>query len=184
MSERNRSLTTRCAEFIFLRLRPLTRWLYRMQGTGLPRIAELVRKAVARYSLKTGCAREIWIYDFCDHAAFCCDLSEHMGGQIFFRGSYSEGQLPLLAELLPTDGVFVDVRANHGEFSICAASFMPKGVVYSYEPMEGNIIKLRNNIKRNGFDSIKLYEFGLSDANKENVPIYTREPLKNALTLA
>lgn len=162
-------------EGLLHQLRPIFLWLYRMQGTGLPRIGESLRKMVARYSLKTGCFREIWVDDLCGRGAFCCDLSEHMGGQIFFRGCYSEGQLPLLAELLPQDCVFVDVGANHGEFSICAASVARDGNVYAYEPMKDNIRKLRKNIDRNGFKNIFVQEYGLSNIDSRDVPIYTRE---------
>lgn len=145
-----------------------------MQGTGLPRIAEFLRKAVGNYALKNDVLRNIWIDDFCGNAKFNCDLSEHMGGQIFFRGVYSEGQLDLLRELMPVEGYFVDIGANHGEFTICAAKAIKAKQVYAFEPMADNLRKLELNVCSNQLGNVEIIPFGLSDSSAEDIPIYSK----------
>lgn len=146
--------------------------MYRMQGTGLPRIAEAIRRRVARWAgLHRGKAT-IWIDDFCGGLRFCCDLSEHMGSQIFFKGSYSGGQLKVLRDLLTPDSVFVDVGANHGEFTVCAADQVSKGHVFAFEPVPTIRERLERNVVANGFENVTIHPVGLSDTQQDDVPIY------------
>ena len=69
------------------------RSLYACKGTGLPRIAEFIRKMQAKRHPMT----EVVIDDFGGGARFSCRLGEHMGSQIYWRGAYSGAQLRVLA---------------------------------------------------------------------------------------
>lgn len=153
-------------------MRQTTRFLYRLQGTGLPRLAESIRKQTARIARSKGRAAHAWIDDFCGDLRFRCDLSEHMGSQIFFRGAYSGDQLLLLKRLLGRNSVFVDVGANQGEFTICAAAMVPDGAVHAFEPVSALRKRLQINIDANGFQNITIYPVGLSDQKRDDVPIY------------
>ncbi len=152
--------------------RLVARNLYRMQGTGLPRISETIRRRMARIAAMRPENGPVWIEDFCGDLRFCCDLSEHMGSQIFFRGSYSGGQLVVLRRLLSPDAVFVDAGANQGEFTVCAAGRLPDGHVFAFEPVPAVRERLERNVAGNGFGNVTIHSVGLSDENQDDVPIY------------
>jgi FkbM family methyltransferase len=152
--------------------RLVARNMYRMQGTGLPRISEAIRRRVARGAAMQPEKGSVWIDDFCGDLRFCCDLSEHMGSQIFFRGSYSGGQLVVLRRLLSPDAVFVDAGANQGEFTVCAAGRLPDGHVFAFEPVPAVRERLERNVAGNGFGNVTICPVGLSDENQDDVPIY------------
>jgi FkbM family methyltransferase len=95
------------------------------------------------------------------------------GGQIFFRGVYSEGQLDLLSDIMPKHGVFVDIGANHGEFVICAAAALRAERVYAFEPMAGNIKRLESNVRANRLSNVEIIACGLSNKSAEDMPIYS-----------
>lgn len=147
-------------------LRRFTRFLYRFNGTGLPRIAEYIRKKVA----VNAPSKAILINDFFD-AKFYCHLQEHMGGMIFFRGSYSGEQLDIVKKVLPVDGVFMDIGANHGEFTVFAAQVATKGRVLSFEPIKKHLERLNRNIKINNFDNVEVFPVALADKEGE-FPVY------------
>lgn len=154
--------------------RVVARILYGLPGTGLPRIAEYLRRSAARKAIRPGHQPFVWIDDFCGNLKFCCDLTEHMGSQIFFKGSYSGEQLTLLRRLLREDSVFVDVGANQGEFTICAAGLIDpkKGAVHAFEPVSTVRTRLERNVAANGFTHVTIHSTGLSDMAANDVPIY------------
>lgn len=151
---------------IYHMLRRLTRILYKWEGTGLPRVAEWIRKAVARH----GPEHHILIGDHWG-GRFFCNLREHMGGIIFFRGSYSRGHLDLLVRMLPVNGVFLDVGANQGEFSVAAALKAGEGKVLAFEPVYDFRVKLEMNLKINGLRNVSILPFALGD-RIGTLPIY------------
>jgi FkbM family methyltransferase len=143
-----------------------------MQGTGLPRIAEYIRRQVATSRASTVRESNYWISDFMGEIKICCDLSEHMGSQIFFRGAYSFDQLMLIKALASEPLVFVDVGANQGEFALFVASLSEKNHVLAFEPTRKMLERLQSNISANNFTNVTVMDFGLSNTAQDNVPIY------------
>jgi len=113
----------------------------------------------------------LMIKDFRGDARFMCFLREHMGGQIFFRGSYSGDQLGIVERLLDASSVFVDVGANHGEFSITAARVAKNGKIIAFEPVVEYRERLLENIRINKFRNIQVVPVALGDQAGE-LPIY------------
>jgi FkbM family methyltransferase len=148
-------------------LRRLTRFAYKVKGIGLGRACEFVRRTVAKHAPLT----PLPIDDFRGTARFNCLLGEHMGSQIFFRGSYSGDQLRLLETLLGDDGVFIDVGANQGEFTIAAANVSRRGAVIAFEPVAEYRQRLLENIQLNGFNNVVVIPTALGE-NEESLPIY------------
>lgn len=133
--------------------------LYRLQGTGIPRIAEFVRKSWA----KSHRDYEIVIDNFCGDLKFTCSLREHMGSQIYWRGSYSGDQLDLLANLLQPGDNFVDLGANQGEFTILAAKLVgEEGQVYAFEPSPTMRQRLTGNIGLNKFSNVQVEHYAVA----------------------
>jgi FkbM family methyltransferase len=94
-----------------------------------------------------------------------------MGSQIFFRGSYSGDQLQLLEALLGDDGVFIDVGANQGEFTIAAANVARRGAVIALEPVAEYRQRLVENIQLNDFRNVVVIPAALGES-EGSLPIY------------
>ncbi len=144
---------------LFYLLRRFTTVAYRIHGIGLGRLCEMIRKWAAR----SAPAEPLLIQDFMGRGRFWCYLREHMGSQIFFRGSYSTDCLEVLRQRLKPDSVFLDIGANHGEFSIAAALMAPLGRVIAFEPMPRNVERLQANIALNELASVRVMPVGLGD---------------------
>lgn len=149
-----------------IHLRRVTKLAYKYRG--FARLAETIRKFYSRSQ------KVFLLNDFDDSLFFYCRLDEHMGSQIFWRGFYSGEQLKLLNQLLTPDMVFVDVGANHGEFTAFAAKRLKEGQVIAFEPVSSLFQKLKQNVDVNAFSNVKLIPKGLSDKNSI-VNIYTTE---------
>ncbi len=154
-------------KFFFYILRFFTVPAYRIRGIGLGRLCEFIRRWSANYAPDA----PLLIKDFRENAKFRCFLKEHMGGQIFFRGSYSGDQLILLEKLLKADSVFLDIGANQGEFSIAAARVVVQGRVIAFEPVSEYRERLLENIKINDFRNIKIVPVALGEQDGE-LPIF------------
>ncbi|MBA2661998.1 MAG: FkbM family methyltransferase [Bradymonadaceae bacterium] len=100
--------------------------------------------------------------DFDGDLRFQLALNEHMGSQIFWRGYYSEPQLQFLAHMLESDHSFIDVGANHGEFTVFAAKRLPRGRVVAFEPTSRLFERLTANVAHNAFENVVLKQQGLS----------------------
>lgn len=162
--------------------RRLARMLYGMRGTGLPRLADALRRREAARARSAPGDVDVWIDDFRGALRFCCDLSEHMGSRIFFRGSHSGAQLDLVERLLEADSVFVDVGANQGEFTVCAAARVSRGRVIAFEPVPALRARLERNVDANGFRNVEIHAFGLSDRPRDGVPIFVDEHVTDDCT--
>lgn len=74
---------------------------------------------------------------------------------LHLRGEYEPKQTQMLLELLPRDGVFIDVGANMGYFSILAASRVgANGRVFAFEPAADIYDLLSRNIVLNRMERI------------------------------
>lgn len=87
-----------------------------------------------------------------------------MGSQIYWRGAYSGAQLKVLASLLQPGGVFVDLGANQGEFTVFAASLVGEhGRVFAFEPSAVMQQRLLNNVSLNGFVQVCIEPMAVAD---------------------
>ena len=79
-------------------------------------------------------------------------------GIYIFRDSI-EPEFPYLEEFLNPSGVFVDVGANTGIYTIKAAKYFSNhgGVVLALEPFVDVLAVLFHNIQANKFTNVKLY---------------------------
>ena len=74
--------------------------------------------------------------------------------RMILSGSY-EPYTVCVQRLLPENGVFVDIGANVGWFSLIAAQRVgPRGKVYAFEPHPDVYPLLVKNIKVNGFENV------------------------------
>lgn len=137
-------------------------------GMIIVRTSRWMRKAF--YS--PSAAPEWRIVRFAGHLRMKVDRNSYMGGSIYWCGFHHLQEMLYLRRRLTPDMGFVDVGANQGEFSLYAASRLREGQVISFEPVTKLRQVLIDNIQLNGFRTVEVHAFGLSD-KKGSLPIYT-----------
>lgn len=152
---------------VYYYLRHFTQPAYRIRGIGLGRVCELIRRVAAKYAPP----EPLIVENFRGDARFRCFLKEHMGGQIFFKGSYSGDQLELLEQILNKESVFIDAGANQGEFSVAAARLVLQGTVIAFEPVREYRERLLENSRLNAFTNIRIFPVALGES-EGLLPIY------------
>lgn len=127
-------------------LRPLSVAAARLQGTGLPRLSEALR----RHYQRQWPGQEIRVDNFQGDLRLAVDLRDEMGSRIFWFDAYSRSELKLLGRLLSPGDVFIDVGANIGEFSLTAARLVgTTGRVIAVEPVPFIRAKLERHVQWN-----------------------------------
>ena len=72
----------------------------------------------------------------------------------------------IFCDVVKTSGVFFDIGANIGYYSLLASSIKNKNItVYAFEPMPSAFQYLEENIRLNGFQNIHPELIALSDSN-------------------
>lgn len=72
----------------------------------------------------------------------------------------------------PAGGVFIDVGANKGDFSLAAAKIAgDKGTVFSFEPEPENCGWIEKSVRLNGYKNIFLHQVALGNENG-SAPFY------------
>lgn len=85
---------------------------------------------------------------------------------LFRQGTYEHGTLSFIRQALRPGDVFLDVGANIGLMSLCAASALRgTGKVLSFEPMKATFETLTRNIQFNGFGNIEAFNLALGAAD-------------------
>jgi FkbM family methyltransferase len=98
-------------------------------------------------------------------------LSDHIESQVFWQGfqEADEGAIKILKNRLPVDGIFIDVGANIGTFTLVAAHQASRGQVHAFEPSAHHFARLARNVKLNHFSNVVLNRKGLYDQQGEAV---------------
>lgn len=91
--------------------------------------------------------------------------TDFMHGLIAFTGMYEDTLTHELSKKAKNGGVFVDVGANAGYFSLIWAALNPCNTVLAFEPSPTNVQLVEYNIRANCLsDRIKIYPFALGKA--------------------
>lgn len=86
------------------------------------------------------------------------------GRGIYMKGEAIEPEFEHLEKFLDAEGVFVDVGANTGIYTVKAAKhFNHKGVVLALEPFPDVMATLYHSIQANGFTNVRLRNFCAGD---------------------
>lgn len=79
------------------------------------------------------------------------------------QGDWFEDEIRFMRAIIEPDGVFIDIGANYGLYSLAAARLSPRGRVWSYEPAMATAACLTRSIDENRFDNITLTRQAVSD---------------------
>ncbi|MDC9722674.1 MAG: FkbM family methyltransferase [Urechidicola sp.] len=121
--------------------------------------------------LKLG-ADSIVITKMEDGTNMIVDLTTRTERNSYYTGRYDKDVLELIHNLIDSNSTFLDIGANIGYYSVSIANHFKtqksKGKVISFEPFEGNFLRLNENIDINKLNSFCiLNNFGLSDKSDE-----------------
>lgn len=96
---------------------------------------------------------------------------------IYVRGIYDPNQLVAIKTLLPKGGIFIDVGANMGYFSVFAAKIVgDKGRVIAIEPSSREFDRLEHNLKLNRLKNASAHRLAITDkVGKTKISIATDE---------
>lgn len=96
----------------------------------------------------------------------CVDCNLYFAPQL-----YEQKEIHYLLQKLPKQGVFIDVGANIGFWSLMFAEKFPQAKIYSIEANPSTFDLLRENIEINKFLNIYSINIGVSDKIGE-LPLY------------
>ena len=81
-----------------------------------------------------------------------------------YRGTYEPSTTKLIVENMPQSGVFIDVGANMGWYSLHVAHHCKQSTIHAFEPGQLAYSNLTRNVERNGFEErILLHNIVASD---------------------
>jgi FkbM family methyltransferase len=87
---------------------------------------------------------------------------------LFKAGDYELPIQRMVEEYLPEGGVFYDVGANLGFFSVLAGRLAgARGAVYAFEPVPGNAARIQKNASLNGLSNVRVVGAAVSDVSGE-----------------
>lgn len=110
--------------------------------------------------------------------SFFIDSASEFGYRIILDGTYELGMVEILKRFLNPGGVFIDLGANEGYFSVIASRLVGReGRVIAVEPQERLKEIIKKNSELNGCDNIDLVSIAVSD--KEGIGYLYMSPDMN-----
>ena len=102
-----------------------------------------------------------------DNILLTLNLKNPIDRQIFFRDNYETEQIEYLKQLIKKFNIkiFIDIGAHMGIYSTLISNETKK--VYAFEPYKENFDQLKLNKKLNNLDNLNIYNYALSDENKQ-----------------
>jgi FkbM family methyltransferase len=94
--------------------------------------------------------------------------SETIGWAWLVYGSFERAELAYASERAGKGGWVFDVGGNVGVFSVSVAQFVSPGArVVAFEPLPGNVSRLRENLERSGLGNVDIVQVAAASAPGE-----------------
>jgi FkbM family methyltransferase len=103
------------------------------------------------------------------------NVTEFTCHTLYYGGPrYEPATARCLRARLPEGGVFVDIGANHGYFTVMAAAIVgPRGRVFAFEPNPAVVSQLERHLALNGLsERVTLLPLALCDRPETRVPLF------------
>lgn len=100
----------------------------------------------------------------------------------FWRNCYEPTSLKIWNEINKKNGIYIDVGAHTGIYTLCSLINNPKNIVISIEPSYINYIRLVNNLRINNLPSNDCFNFAAS--NKDGFTEFENKTTTNFLSQA
>lgn len=82
----------------------------------------------------------------------------------FWLGSYEPHMQKLIAQELKPGGVFYDVGANVGFYSLLGSLLVRSGKVFAFEPLPSNVAYLYKHLVLNSVANVEVFELAICDS--------------------
>jgi FkbM family methyltransferase len=93
----------------------------------------------------------------------------------FVRGSTELPMQRCVAAHLAPGGVFYDVGANVGFFSLLATRRVGRdGAVYAFEPVAENVEAIRRNLRLNAIDNVSVFQVAIEEKSRPGILYVTK----------
>jgi FkbM family methyltransferase len=127
------------------------RHLPRFRGEG--RLAKFLQDRLTNYGVPDECCLPVTMRN---GTIMIIDLRSRMERHVFWRGTYEDDDVRLLASLLPPGAVMLDVGANIGLLAVpfCRLLQARGGKLYAFEPLPANFARLCENLRLNFLESV------------------------------
>lgn len=96
------------------------------------------------------------------------NLCQQYCGDIYYGVGFEQSELSLVEKFVPEDGVFFDVGANIGVYTLLASKLVGEGgSVHSFEPLLDIYGVLRRNVEAYRYKNIKTNQVAVGEQNGE-----------------
>ncbi|MCJ8280241.1 MAG: FkbM family methyltransferase [Rivularia sp. ALOHA_DT_140] len=93
-----------------------------------------------------------------------CYPDSHSASAALYCGLYDYDEMNFLLRYLRDSDSFLDIGANVGIYTLLAASKIKSGLIYSFEALPKNVVRLKENLELNQLQQIKTYSLAISDS--------------------
>jgi len=102
---------------------------------------------------------------------FLCNPTSYLGRVLFWRGfkGFEYNLTRIFIQLVKTSGVFFDIGANIGYYSLLAKAYNKNIQVSGFEPMPASYKYFQKNTELNNFHDIRIEQLALSSQKGEAV---------------
>ena len=95
---------------------------------------------------------------------------DELSRALLLSGLYEPETMLAVRDLLPPDGVFVDVGAHCGLFSLFAAGCVGAGgIILAFEPSPREFVRLQANLAANSLTQVQAHQAAITDQEGEVV---------------
>lgn len=173
-----------CAELVW-RLPALERAFVGLGAKAwtVPGVGRFYRSAAHRLSDRLRAARTPYRPVVVFDRSLVLDVTEFTAGPLYFGGAvYEPATTDVFVRTLEPGHVFVDIGANHGYFTVLAASLVgPTGRVAAFEPNPRVFDQLETHVRMNHFeDRVSLESCALADRPEDRARLYVSQVASNS----
>jgi FkbM family methyltransferase len=140
------------------------------------------------YNLFKGVIRKTGLHGF----QMILHVDDWIQQNLYFLGEYEKAELKAIAQFLKEDGVFIDIGANIGLYTLYASQVTNKNArIISFEPFSENFKTLSQNIALNDLSNVRLEKIAIGekdgmvnlyyDEQDKNLGMVSTKPLEKGL---
>jgi len=97
---------------------------------------------------------------------FDLDLRHFIDRRFFFYKTYEEELFNPLKKIINDNNIdyFFDIGSAWGVYSLSLSGLFPNLNIYAFDPIDKNIIRLHNSIKKNNLKNIKVFQTAIGSS--------------------